>query len=445
MSTFKKGDKKAERAWVMYDWANSVYHLAITSTIFPIYYANVATVISEKSPDGKVGFLGMHFLPDALMTYALAFAFFVIAAISPLLSGIADYTGNKKVFMKFFCYMGALSCCCMYFFTASTLWIGISTIIFACVGYAGSIVFYNAYLPEIVEPSEQNRVSAKGFSLGYIGSSIQLILNLVMVLKPEWIGLTGPNAVGMATRISFLTVGIWWIGFAQYSFFNLPTNPLGEVKRNAEMKIWKGYQELRKVWNILKTTKVLRRFLIAFFVYNTGVRTIMLIATLFGEDALHLTSASLIGTILIIQFVAVGGAYIFSLVAKKRGDVFMLKIAVLVWVVVCIGAYFTYTAFQFYALAFVVGLVMGGIQALSRSTYSKILPPDTVDHASFFSFYDVCENIGSMLGLFLYGWVYDITHDMRNSIAFLLSLFVFGFILLSRIPKYNSSTSPSSL
>ncbi len=430
---FQKGDKKVVRAWAMYDWANSVYHLVITSTIFPIYYSGVTESISK----GKINFLGLNLLPDALYTYALSFAFLVIAAFSPLLSGIADYTGNKKIFMKFFCYIGALACSFMFFFTASNLWLGILLVIFACIGYAGSIVFYNAYLPEIVVPEEQDKLSARGFSLGYIGSSILLIINLAMVMKPEWIGLTGDGAKTMATRISFLTVGIWWMGFAQYTFKYLPTNPFGDVRKNEGRNIWKGYEELKKVWNLLKTTTRLRRFLIAFFVYNTGVRTIMLVANLFGADTLHLGADQLIPTILIIQFVAVGGAYIFSYIAKKKSDVYMLKVATIVWIGVCIGAYLTKTAYQFYALAFVVGLVMGGIQALSRSTYSKMLPV-TEDHASFFSFYDVCENVGSVLGLFLYGWVYDITHDMRNSIVFLLSFFVIGFILLLRIPKIKS-------
>jgi len=431
MGVFKKGDKKVVNAWAMYDWANSVYHLVITSTIFPIYYSGV----TRSNNTDTVSFLGFKFLPDALYTYALSIAFLIIAAISPLLSGIADYRGNKKVFMQFFCYMGALSCSAMYFFTASNLWLGILLVIFACVGYAGSIVFYNAYLPEIVEPQDQNRVSAKGFALGYIGSSILLIINLVMVSKPEWFGIVGEGAKSMATRWSFITVGLWWIGFAQITFRYLPTNPFGEVRKDEGHNIWKGYQELVKVWNTLRGEKKLRRFLIAFFVYNTGVRTIMLIANLFGSDTLHLAAGDLILTILIIQFVAVGGAYMFSLIAKKQGDVTMLKWAVVVWICICVGAYFTYTLLQFWILAFFVGLVMGGIQALSRSTYSKLLPADTQDHASFFSFYDVCENIGSVLGLFLYGWVYDFTHDMRNSIAFLLSFFVLGFIFLNRIPK----------
>ncbi len=435
MSVFKKGDKKVENAWAMYDWANSVYHLVITSTIFPIYYTSVTNTAS-----GKVDFLGLKFVPDALYVDALSFAFLVIAAISPLLSGIADYRGNKKSFMKFFCYMGALACSAMYYFTASNLWLGIVLVIFACIGYAGSIVFYNAYLPEIVEPHDQNRVSAKGFALGYIGSSILLILNLVMVLKPSLIGLSGTDAVGTATRWSFITVGVWWVLFAQITFYYLPTNPFGEVRKNEGHTIWKGYQELRKVWYLLKETKRLRRFLIAFFVYNTGVRTIMLVANLFGSDTLHLKSSELIGIILVIQFVAVGGAYAFSYIAKKRGDVFMLKVATFVWIGVCIGAYFTFTAMQFYALAFVVGIVMGGIQALSRSTYSKLLP-ETEDHASFFSFYDVCENIGSVLGLFLCGWVIQLTGSMRNSIAFLLSFFILGFIFLNRIPKTEQANS----
>lgn len=438
MRVFKKGDKKVANAWAMYDWANSVYHLVITSTLFPIYYNAVTTT----STSDIVTFLGMRMPALALYNYALAFAFLVIAIVAPLLSGIADYSGNKKRFMQFFCYVGAISCSLMYFFNASNLWLGITLVVMACICYAGSIVFYNAYLPEIVEPQDQNRLSAKGFSLGYIGSSILLIINLIMVQKPQWFGFSGTDAVGMATRWSFITVGVWWFGFAQITFYYLPVNPFAcnQDKPKEKVNVWKGYQELVKVWHLLKETKRLRRFLIAFFIYNTGVRTIMLVANQFGTDELHMKADTLIPVILIIQFVAVGGAYLFSMVAKKRGDVFMLKIATFVWVGICIGAYFTYTTNQFFALAFFVGLVMGGIQALSRSTYSKMLP-ETQDHASFFSFYDVCENVGSVIGLFLYGWVFELTHDMRNSIAFLLSLFVFGFILLNRIPKSGTDTA----
>lgn len=436
MNTFKKGDKKVANAWAMYDWANSVYHLVITSTLFPIYYTAVTTT---KSSD-VVTFLGISMPSLALYNYALSFAFLVIAVLAPLLSGIADYTGNKKIFMKIFCYTGAISCSLMYFFTSANLWLGILLVILACVSYAGSLVFYNAYLPEIVEPQDQNRLSAKGFSLGYVGSSILLIINLIMVQFPGLIGLSGSDAVGMATRLSFITVGLWWFGFAQITFYYLPRNPFGEKGRNEKVNIWKGYQELVKVWHLLKETKQLRRFLIAFFVYNTGVRTIMLVANQFGSDTLKLKEQELILTILIIQFVAVGGAYLFSYVAKKVNDLFMLKVATFVWVAICIGAYFTYTSMQFYILAFFVGMVMGGIQSLSRSTYSKMLP-ETQDHASFFSFYDVCENVGSVAGLFLYGWVFNLTHDMRNSIAFLLSFFVLGFIFLNRVPRTKEITA----
>jgi MFS transporter, UMF1 family len=429
---FRKGDKKVINAWATYDWANSVYHLVITSTIFPIYY----DAITKTGNSDIVTFSGVHLPALALYNYALSFAFLVIAAISPLLSGIADYSGNKKFFMKWFCYMGAISCSAMFFFNASNLWLGIMLVIFACIGYAGSIVFYNAYLPEIVEPRDQDRVSAKGFAFGYTGSSILLIINLIMIMKPGWTGLSGDAAGTFATRVSFLTVGIWWIAFAQITFHFVPTNPFGAEGKYGKMNIWRGYSELVMVWRQLKITARLRRFLIAFFVYNTGVRTIMLVANQFGSHTLNMGSGQLIMTILIIQFVAVAGAYLFSWVAKLRGDIFMLEIALFIWIGVCIGAYFTYTSTEFYILAFFVGIVMGGIQSLSRSTYSKMLPP-TQDHASFFSFYDVCENVGSVLGLFAYGFVFHLTHDMRNSIVLLLSFFVLGFILLNRVGSFK--------
>jgi UMF1 family MFS transporter len=434
MDKFQKGDKKVVNAWAMYDWANSVYHLVITTTLFPIYYDSVTRVGSSNI----ITFMGFTLPSTALYTYVLSFAFLIIAIIAPLLSGIADYSGNKKRFMRFFCYMGAISCSLMFFFTASNLWLGLTLVIFACVGYCGSIVFYNAYLPEIVEPAQQNRVSAKGFAFGYTGSSILLIINLIMILKPGWTGLTGGEATAMATRFSFITVGVWWVLFAQITFFYLPTNPFGDYKKSEKMNFFKGYHELIKVWHILKESPRLKMFLIAFFVYNTGVRTIMLIANLFGSDTLRLSSSQLIGIILIIQFVAVGGAYLFSYIAKRTNDIFMLKWATVIWIAVCIGAYFTYNATEFYILALFVGLIMGGIQALSRSTYSKMLP-ETYDHASFFSFYDVCENVGTVIGLFLYGLIDNLTHNMRNSIVILLSFFVFGFILLNRVPKLEKA------
>ena len=426
MTGLKKGDKKIITAWSFYDWANSVYPLVITSTIFPIYYLSV----TQTDVSNKVHFIGREYTNTTLYDFSLAFAYLVVALIAPLLSGIADYSGSKKKFMQFFCYLGSISCAAMYFFTGvENLWIGILTAILACIGYSGSIVFYNAFLPEIAEPKDHDRVSAKGFAMGYIGSAILLIINLVMVMKPELFGFA--NA-GTATRISFLTVGVWWILFAQITFYYLPNNIYGHKPEGHY--IFNGYLELKKVWQEVKQHKQLAKFLSAFFVYNMGVQTIMLIATLFGSKELKLESSQLIIVILVIQFVAIAGAYLFSFMSEKKGNIVTLKAAVIIWIAVCIDAYFVKSANHFYVLAGIVGLVMGGIQSLSRSTYSKMLP-ETEDHASYFSFFDVTEKICIVCGMGLFGMIEQVSESMRNPILALILFFIVGFLLLLRIPK----------
>ncbi|MFM9052378.1 MAG: MFS transporter, partial [Bacteroidota bacterium] len=377
-------DKRTVNAWAMYDWANSAYSLVITSTLFPIYF-NAIT----GGGNTRVEFLGMSFNSDALQSYSISFAFLLIAFINPLLSAIADFSGRKKPFMYFFCFLGSLACSSLYFFESlETLWIGITGTILAAVGYAGSIVFYNAYLPEIAAPKFQDKVSAKGFSFGYLGSSLLLIFSLTMVLFPAWYG--GIDN-GSAIRLAFLLVGVWWFGFAQITFKRLPGN---NERRSGGNYIFAGYVELKKVWYELRHTSRLKRFLLAFFLYNLAVQTVMYVATLFGASELKLDSSVLIATILVIQFVAIIGAGIFSRLSAHFGNISALSINLAAWVSVCIGAYFCDKKYGvdvqlfFILLGAGVGMVMGGVQSLSRSTYSKLLPA-TRDHASYFSFYDV--------------------------------------------------------
>jgi len=426
----EKGNKKLINAWAMYDWANSAYSLVITSALFPIYFHSV----SLSGGSENVHFLGRDFNSASLLTYTISFAFLIIATINPLLSSIADYSGKKKPFMFFFSTLGAASCSSLFFFDSiNTIWIGIWGSVLAAVGYAGSIVFYNAYLPEIAESEDQDRVSAKGFAMGYIGSSLLMIFSLTMILFPQWYG--GIDK-GLASRIAFLLVGIWWFGFAQITFNHLPDNPYNQKPQGHY--ILNGYRELRKVWFELRHTGRIRNFLISFFFFNMGVQTVMYVATIFGDSELHLDTSILIAVILIIQFVAIGGAYLFSFLSKKYGNIRALQIAILIWVLVAFTAYFDDKRFGvneqnvFIGLAAVVGLVMGGIQSLSRSTYSKILP-ETIDHASYFSFFDVCDKFGTVIGTMLYGLINEYTGSMRNSILVLASFFVIGFILLLRL------------
>ncbi|MCH4823331.1 MFS transporter [Gramella lutea] len=436
MKQLPKGSKKLLHAWAFYDWANSVYSLVISSAIFPIFYG--ALTIIKDSEGNKVSdtvnFLGFELNNDTLISYVTASAFLVVSFLSPFLSGIADYVGNKKNFLKFFCYLGAVSCIGLFWFNLEFLWFGLLCYFLALIGFWSSLVFYNSYLPDIAYPEQQDKASAKGFSLGYIGSVILLILCLLMILKHDWFGFEDE---GLPTRLSFVLTGIWWIGFSQYTYYYLPA---GNKKAKLTMGVlFNGFRELKGIWNSLKRDKSLKRYLIAFFVYSMAVQTIMLIATYFGIEELQWgdqdPTTGLIVSILLIQLVAVAGATLTSRLAIRYGDIKILILINLFWIAICGYAYFITTPVQFYAAAASVGLVMGGIQSLSRSTYSKMLPKNAVDTASYFSFYDVSEKIGIVIGMSLYGYVAQETGSVRNAILFLVIFFIAGVILLMRVPK----------
>jgi UMF1 family MFS transporter len=410
----------------MYDWANSAYNLVITSTIFPAYYTAITTIKEgDKVVNDKVNFLGFSITNTALFDYAVAFAYLVIAILSPILSSIADYKGNKKSFMRMFCYLGSIACCGLYFFTANSLEWGIACFVIAAIGYCGSIVFYNAFLPEIAVEADRDRVSAQGFSYGYIGSVLLQLICFVFVFKPDWFGITDSS---QPARISFLLVGIWWFGFSHVTFSVLPKGQPMTTHREHSLLV-NGFHELKKVWQQVKHLSVLRTYLGAFFVYSMGVQTVMLAATIFGSKELKLETGQLIMTILIIQLVAIAGAYIMAKLSEKFGNLKVLLGVLFIWVGICIYAYYITTAMQFYIIATVVGLVMGGVQSLSRSTYSKLMP-ETKDTASFFSFYDVTEKLAIVIGMFSFGFIEELTGSMRNSIIALVGFFVVGALIL---------------
>ncbi|WP_299436314.1 MFS transporter [uncultured Aquimarina sp.] len=431
-----KGHKKLLNAWAFYDWANSVYNLTISSAVFPIFWGALTIIRDDQGEivSDTVSFLGYDFNNDSLISYVTALAFLLVSFISPFLSGIADYVGNKKNFLKFFCYLGALSCIGLYWFSLENLFFSLLCYLFALIGFWGSIVFYNSYLPDIAFPEQQDAISAKGYSLGYIGSVILLIINLVMILKYEWFGF---ESEGVPTRLSFLMVGVWWIGFSQYSYYYLPK---GNKKETLSKDVlFNGFKELKLIWNKLKHNIRLKRYLLAFFVYSMAVQTIMLIATYFGIEELDWgdqdATTGLIISILLIQLVAIAGAFLTSKASGKYGNIKTLIVINFIWIVICIYAYTITTPTQFYFAAAIVGLVMGGIQALSRSTYSKLLPENAVDTASYFSFYDVSEKIGIVIGMFSYGIVAQLTGSVRYSILFFIIFFVIGVLLLFRVPK----------
>lgn len=427
----QKGDPRLIRAWVMYDWANSAYSLTITSAIFPIYYAAITFL------DGRDLVLEKYGVPAiSLQSYTLSAGFLLVAAIVPLLSGIADHRGNKKNYLKFFCYLGAASCAGLFFFTWENLWLGLLMFMLACVGFSGSLIFYDAYLPEIAEPDDHDRVSAKGYSMGYIGSVILLVINLLMVMQPHWFGI--PDRAGLPARLSFLTVGIWWAGWAQVTFRRLPDTRVPKEAKGNTLTV--GYRELRRVWREMISLPRLRRFLTAFFLFNMGVQTVMYLAVTYAKqeikeaDGSAIGDGSLIVSILLIQLVAAAGALLFVRLSRRFGNIAALIIGLVVWAFICLAAWKIQTTQAFYVLASFVGLVMGGTQALSRSTYAKLLP-ETADHASYFSFYDVSFYLATVLGTLAFGLVNQATGDIRNTIIAIGSFFVAGALLLLRVPR----------
>ena len=429
---YKKGDSKLLNAWAFYDWANSVYPLVISSAVFPIYYGSLFV------DDLYVEVFGFNFKNTALISFLTAFAFIVLSVITPLLSGIADYMGNKKNFLKLFCYLGSFSCVGLYWFDLSNIYLGLFFYFTALLSFWASLVFYNSYLPDIAFKNQQDSVSAKGYALGYFGSVLLLILNLAMVMSPDIFGIVGSNPELTAMKYSFVSVGIWWILCSQYTFYYLP-EPF-EKKKIIKDIVLNGFKELIDVWNELKNILVIKKYLIAFFIYSSALQTVLLIAAYFGEQEIiwpeDEKTLGLIVSILLIQLIAIFGAIFTSKLSEKYGNIFTLIILNLFWAFLCIGAYFITQPIEFYFAAALVGLVMGGIQALSRSTFSKMIP-ETENTTSYFSFYDVSQKVSIVFGMTIFAFLDQITGSMRTSILFFMLIFLIGAFLLKRIKIKN--------
>ena len=435
---YSKGDKKILKAWAFYDWANSVYPLVIGTAVFPIFYGELFV------ESDYIDFLGINYKNTALIQHITSLVFLLLALLIPILSGIADFIGNKKNFMKFFCYLGSASCIGLYFFDLENIYLGLSFYFLALFSFWASLVFYNSYLPEIAFPKQQDRISALGFSYGYIGSVLLLVFNLTMIMLPEFFGLSNSNGEGsiQAMRISFLLVGFWWAGFSQYTFYHLPQNLNDVNKKDAFKKsiIFSGFLELKEVWKILIKDISVKKFLIAFFTFSCALQTIILIATYFGEQEIlwgeNEKFLGLILSMLIIQLIAIFGAWLTARVSEKIGNIRTLIILNLIWFILCLFAYFVKYPIEFYIIAGFVGMVMGGTQALSRSTYSKLIPR-TENTCSYFSFYQMSMIISVVLGTFMSGIVDQLTGSIRNSIMIFAVVFILGALLLKGIKMKN--------
>ncbi|MFD1314051.1 MFS transporter [Namhaeicola litoreus] len=409
-------------AWASFDWSNSVYNLIVTTAIFPIYYIST----TETAFGGEmVKFFGLSMKNSVLFSYAISFSFLVIVFLSPVLSGIADYGGLKKRFMQFFTYLGSLACIGLFFFTGENIEYGIACSVLASIGYAGSLVFYNGFLPEVATQDKMDSVSARGFAMGYIGSIILLIINLLLYQNYEFLGFENG---GSATRFGFILVGIWWMGFAQISFYFLKDRSTGN--RFSFQVLSQGRKQLMQVFKVIRQKEVMLRFLSSFFLYSMGVQTVMLLAPLFADKEIGMGADEMIYIVLILQIVAVIGAYFFAWLSEKKGNGFAISCTLIIWITICVSGYFLQQKVTFYSLAGSLGFVMGGVQSLSRSTYSKLIPSETQDTASFFSFYDITEKIAIVIGSMAYGYIDQVTGSMRNSMIFMSVFFISGFILL---------------
>jgi UMF1 family MFS transporter len=442
----EKDNKRITTGWTFYDWANSVYPLVITSSIFPIYWSSVIKQITHTtSGQSPVDFLGMKVPGSSLLNYAISVSFLLIAIVSPFLTSLADFSGRKKLFLQIFCYIGAASCAGLYFFTPETLTVSTFVFVTATVGFSGSIVFYNSYLPEISSEEKFDSLSAKGFSMGYIGSVILLVTCLVINQFHDQVGITAQKAA----QLSFLLTGLWWAGFAQIPFTTLPPDRGRPADAPAATGGWllNGFHELGKVWDQLKQLPNVKKFLLAYFTYNMGVQTVMYVATLFGTDELHLESGALILTILLLQVVAIAGAYLFAKLSERIGNTRALSWSVFIWMLICIAGYFVQAGWSFYALAAVIGLTMGAIQSLSRSTYSKIIPENTPNSAAFFSFFDVTEKLSIVIGTATFGIINQIMGSMRYSLLALIVFFILGLIFLLQLrgKKLREDVTPAAL
>ncbi|MFT5599817.1 MAG: UMF1 family MFS transporter [Flavobacteriales bacterium] len=432
-----KGDKKVMNAWAFYDWANSVYPLVITTAIFPLFFAGVTRSLGfVEYVNGEeviyVYFMGLKLVNTFLITLISAVYFLLIVLVMPILTGIADYKGNKKSFLRFFCYLGSFSCMGLGLFDVNHLELSMIPFFTAGIGFWSSLVYYNAYLPEIAEEKDHDWLSAKGFSLGYFGSMLLLAICLVLVLSAA----DGQGA--LMSKICFVLTGIWWFGFAHVTFNKMPVTE-AKVLAEGESIFSKGFGEIRSVMKQVKKTVRLKRYITAFFVYSMAVQTIMLMAVYFGEKEVDWgttdSTMGLIISVLLIQLIAIPGAYGLSWVSSKIGNIKALGIVILMWIALCVSAYIVTKPVHFYIIAAFVGLVMGGVQSLSRSTFSKFIPTGTKDTASFFSFYDISEKMGIVIGMLSYGLIEQLTGTMRNSIVSLVIFFAVGFLLLLRIPK----------
>lgn len=407
---------KVLRSWAMYDWANSAYQTTIIAAVFPIYFANVAS--AGVSPD----------VTTSRFATAKTIAILLTAVIAPVLGALADARPLKKPLLAWFLGIGVASTAAMYWIEQGDWQLALFLSIISNVAIAGSIVFYESLLPHIASADDVDRVSTAGYALGYVGGGLLLAINLAMIQKPGWFGI--PDA-GVAVRLSFVSVAIWWLVFSIPLFRDVPEpspriggtqHSIGAALRDSGRQLGQTFHELRKFKQALL-------FLVAFFIYNDGVQTMIAMAALYASQ-IGIDSSALIAALLITQFVGIPCSFLFGMLAEKIGARAGVFIGLTVYLAITIGAYWLQYAWQFFALAIAVGMVQGGVQALSRSIFASMVP--RAKSTEFFAFFSVFERYAALLGPAIFAWTASLGRG-REAILSLLLFFAVGMFLLARV------------
>ena len=411
-----KEKKRAQIGWIMYDWANSSFVTTITAAVLPVYYASVAAVDLPEH------------LRTAYWAYTSAIALLLVALMGPVMGAMADFRGAKKRFLTIFALTGIAGSALLFFVTEGDWLMASLFYILGNVGFAGANVFYDSLLPHVAEEDERDKVSAEGYAYGYLGGGILLAINLAMILL-------APDDAGTAlmSRLSFLTVAVWWLVF---------TIPLWVWVREPVRRVLKGeehfspvqasFSRLAHTFGEIRKYQELFKFIIAFWLYNNGIGTIIVMATIYGTE-LQFSQMTTIGTLLMVQFVGIPFSLLFGRLGTKLGTKKSILISLGVYAAVAIGGYFMYQEIHFWILGFGVAMVQGGSQALSRSLFSRMVPKSK--SAEFYSFFSVSEKVAGTIGPLLFGVVSTIMGGSRLSIVSLIVFFITGGYLLTRVDE----------
>ncbi len=405
--------KRAIRSWVMYDWANSAFATTVMAAVLPIYYANVA---GANLPGNTA---------TVYWAYTSSISLLVAAILGPILGAIADFSGMKKRFLTIFMFIGVAGTALLYFVRTGDWLMASIFFVIGELGFAGSLVFYDSLLPHVARPDEIDQVSTRGYAIGYLGGGLLLAINLAMImLAPE-------SMTGLMTRLSFLSVALWWFVFSIPVIRNVP-EPARRVKQNevGGNPVLVSFRRLGATFRDIRRYRQLFIFLVAFWFYNDGIGTIIKMATIYGNE-IGIGQTTLIGTLLMVQFVGVPFAFFFGWLAKRIGTKTSIYISLLVYTAIAVMGYFLSQEWQFWALGIAVATVQGGSQALSRSLFGRLAPRSK--SAEFFGFFSVSEKFAGIVGPFVFGLVGQIMGNSRLAIVSLVIFFIIGAFLLTRV------------